>query len=338
MSGFTFRPAARSETSLLIGLAGPSASGKTASSLLIARGLCGGDKGIFGIDTESGRMLHYSCAPGESPGPLRFNFQHLDLSAPFSPARYREAIETAVKAGARVVIVDSMSHCHEGEGGLLDAHEKELERMAGNDYQKRERVKFAAWIGPKREHNAFVNAILQVRCHLIFCFRAKDKLALIKRDGKTEPVHVGWTPICSDRFEYEMTTLLMLPPNARGVPDLDAPSTKIQAHHAPFFPPGQPITEKCGEQLASWARGGASAPAVASPATQSWSGIIGAVAGERSGGKDVTVIRGVDGTEFRTLDAALARKARDLEGQPVEMTFTVTSKGGKMVATIQGAR
>ena len=53
-------------------------------------------------------------------------------------------------SGARVVIVDSMSHAHEGAGGLLDAHEQELERMAGSDLSQRERVKFTAWIGRRR--------------------------------------------------------------------------------------------------------------------------------------------------------------------------------------------
>ena len=57
-----------------------------------------------------------------------------------------------------------------------------------------------------------------------------------------------------------MTTMLMLPPGAQGVPDLSLEATKIHANHRAFFPPGQPISEAAGAALAAWARGGASAP------------------------------------------------------------------------------
>ncbi len=266
-STYTFRPALREETSVLLGFAGPSGSGKTLSALRAARGLAGGDDTkIFAIDTEQGRMLHYACAGNEQPGPFKFRFNHLRLNAPFSPDAYAGAITAARQAGAKVIIVDSMSHEHEGAGGILEQHEQQLEKMAGQDWAKRERMKFTAWIVPKAAHNKLVNSILQQPCHMIFCFRAKDKLALIKNEkGKIEPTKVGWTAICSDRFEYEMTTLLMLPPNAKGVPDLNAEQTKVQEQHRAFFPVGQPITEKAGELLAAWAKGGVPAPKAAPP-------------------------------------------------------------------------
>lgn len=256
--GFVFRPAVRSQTSLLTGLAGPSGSGKTLSALKLARGMVGDDRKIFVIDTEAGRALHYACAKGEKPGPSRFMFQHVDLTAPFSPARYGEAIQDAVTAGAGVVVVDSMSHEHEGTGGILEMHEAILQRMGGNDYAKRERMTFAAWIEPKAAHNKFVNSILQQRAHLIFCFRAKDKMKLVKNDqGKIVPMQLGWTAICADRLEYEMACLIMLPPNGKGVPDLAAPSTKLQEAHRPLFPAGKPVSEDAGKALAKWAHGAA---------------------------------------------------------------------------------
>ena len=262
---FKFRPAVRQHTNLLLGLAGPSGAGKTLSALRLARGILGGkDDGIFFIDTEAGRAAHYACAEGEKAGEFRFQFQHCEMGPPFSPAAYREAIAAAMAAGAKVIIVDSFSHAHEGEGGMLHAHQAEMERM-GN----RESMKFAAWIRPKSDQGALVNFILQQKCNFIFAFRAKDKLRMVKtqKNGREvlEPVQMGWTAICPDRFEYEMTTLLMLPPTARGVPDLSLESTKINAHHVDFFPPGEPISEKSGELLAAWARGGEVAPAPMPP-------------------------------------------------------------------------
>lgn len=259
---YTFRPAVRQETSILWGLAGPSSSGKTLSALRMARGLLNGDDSrIFMIDTEQGRALHYAPAPGEARGPYKFQFNHLPLAAPFSPTNYAGAIEAAIKASAGAIIVDSMSHEHEGQGGILEMHEAMLKKMAGEDWAKRERMKFTAWIEPKSQHNRLVNMILQQRCHMIFCFRAKDKLMLVKNEQtkKIEPVPVGWTAICSDRFEYEMTGLLMLPPNGQGVPELKAPQTKLQEQHRGFFPAGKPIDENCGKGLAAWAKGGAPA-------------------------------------------------------------------------------
>ena len=244
---FQFRPAVREQTSLLFGLAGPSSSGKTFSALRLAKGLAQGGK-IAGIDTESRRMLHYADI---------FDFEYAELGAPFKPERYVEALKAAKDAGAVVAVVDSMSHEHEGPGGILEWHEEELQRMAGDDFRKRERVKFTAWIKPKQAHNRFVNEVLQLGIHVIFCFRAKEKLQLVKNaQGKIEPTPAGWQPICSDRFEYEMTSLLMLPPNGQGIPDLDATATKIQQQHRHFVPAGQQISEDMGKLFGEWASGG----------------------------------------------------------------------------------
>jgi hypothetical protein len=245
--GFTFAPAVRENVKLMIGLGGPSGSGKTFSALRLARGLAQG-RPIFYIDTEARRALHYAD---------QFQFQHLEFKAPFSPERYEQAIRAAVEHKPGVIIVDSTSHVHEGPGGILEMHEAELQRMAGDDWKRREAVKFAAWIRPKAGSNRLVNYILQESVHFIFCFRAKEKLELVKNDrGKTEPVSAGWTPICADRFEFEMTAMLVLPPGARGVPDLEARSTKLQEQHRGIIKPGQPLSEDVGIALAAWAKGG----------------------------------------------------------------------------------
>lgn len=250
----TFNKAVRQGSKVIIGLSGPSGSGKTLSALKLARGLSGGDDGIFFIDTENGRGLHYAPKNGDNKSSTTFDFNHVDMKPPFSSLRYSEYINAAVKAGAKVIIVDSMSHEHEGVGGMLDQHEAELEKMAGNDWKKRERVKFTAWIKPKRDHEKFVNFALQCDAHLIFCFRAKEKLKMVQNDkGKNEPTPQGWMPICSGNFQYEMTTLLMLPENAKGVPDLSIGSTKLQEAHKSIFAPNKPLCEDMGVQLLEWA-------------------------------------------------------------------------------------
>ena len=133
---FVFKKAIREQVGLLIGLAGGTGSGKTFSAMRLAHGICG-DKPFAVIDTEAGRAKHYAD---------QFRFDHGDLAPPFGPDAYADAILAADKAGYGAIVVDSMSHEWAGEGGVLEMQEHELDRMAGDDWKKREACKMAAWI------------------------------------------------------------------------------------------------------------------------------------------------------------------------------------------------
>ena len=144
-----FVPAVRTGVSCIIGVAGASGSGKTLSALKLARGLAAGDDSkIAVIDTEGGRAKHYAPSPGEAPGPETFAFAHADMHAPFSPERYQALIDQADAAGFAVIVIDSFSHEWEGEGGLHDQHESELDKLAGDDAWKREKLSITAWKKP----------------------------------------------------------------------------------------------------------------------------------------------------------------------------------------------
>lgn len=243
--GFTFRPAKRESVSLLIGLAGGTGSGKTYSAMRLAKGLAG-DRRFAVIDTEAGRAKHYAD---------EFAFDHGDLTAPFTPDRYAEAIRAADEAGYPVVVVDSASHEHAGEGGLLDMHEEEFERLG-----RRGEVKMTAWIKPKMEHKRMVARLLQVRAHVILCFRAESKVEMVKGpDGKMQvrPMRSvtgldGWVPICEKTLPYELTLSFLLLADTPGLPK----PIKLQAQHRAFVPLDQPLTEDVGRGLGVWAAGG----------------------------------------------------------------------------------
>ena len=250
---FSFRPAIRQNASLLIGLVGASGSGKTFSAMRLAHGIAG-DKPFAVIDTEAGRALHYAD---------RFRFDHGDLHPPFRPGAYVEAIHAADAAGYPVIVVDSMSHEHAGEGGLLDWQEEELTRMAGDDYRKREACKMAAWIRPKMSHKSMVQRLLQVRAHLILCFRAEEKVAMEKHEGKTVIVPKGWQPICEKNMPYEMTASFLLMCDRPGYPN----PIKLQEQHRALF--SRPtIDEEAGRGIAAWASGGAPAEKPAGASTE----------------------------------------------------------------------
>ena len=250
---FTFRPATRENVGLLVGLSGPSGSGKTYTAMRLAKGIAG-DGPFAVIDTEAGRARHYAD---------RFRFDHGDLAAPFTPVRYAEAIAAADAAKYPVIVVDSASHEWAGDGGILDWQEKELDRMAGDDWKKREACKMAAWIKPKMSHKQMVNRLLQVRAHLILCFRAEPKIEMVRVDGKMEirekqsltGLH-GWIPVCEKSLPYELTASFLLLPDKPGVPL----PIKLQEQHKDLFPLDRPITEASGTNLAAWAKGAPPVP------------------------------------------------------------------------------
>lgn len=251
---FTFRPAIRENVGLLIGLAGGTGSGKTYTAMRLASGIAG-DKPFALIDTEAGRAKHYAD---------QFRFDHGDLSAPFNPHAYAEAIMAADKAGYPVIVVDSVSHLWSGDGGVLDMQEAELNRMAGDDWKKREAVKMAAWIRPKTEHKKMVQRLLQVRAHLILCFRAEEKIEMIRENGKMQIVKKqtatgldGWVPICEKNLPFELTASFLLLATEPGIPH----PIKLQQQHRDLFPTGKPISEESGKRIAEWAAGGAKKPA-----------------------------------------------------------------------------
>lgn len=331
MSTFSFRPAKRQNVSLLVGLSAPSGGGKTWTAMLLAKGMSGGKKFCV-IDTEAGRALHYADA---------YDFDHGDLTAPFTPSAYAEAIIAADKLGYPVIVVDSASHEWAGDGGILDMQEAELKRMGGGD-----NVKMASWIKPKGEHKRMMQKLLQVRAHIILCFRAEAKIDIVKEGNRTVVVPKktltsvdGWIPITEKAVPFELTCSFLLTPDAPGVPK----PIKLQEQHRPFFPPGKPITEAAGVALAAWAAGGVSSekpklqPAAAVNGSSEHRGLCGKVL-ERNGPRGVVFwVAQVNGDEFSTTNAELAERVKQFAGIPVIVKFKPTAKGGRELLSIHDA-
>lgn len=259
---FEDKPAVRDKVPLLIGLMGPSGSGKTFSALRLATGIqavSGGD--IYFIDTEAKRGLHYAD---------RFKYRHMEFGAPFGSLDYLAAITHCVRKGAGVVVVDSMSHEHDGPGGVLEQHEQELDRMAGQDYGKRNAMNLIAWAKPKAARRQLISGLLQLNCNFVFCFRAKEKAKPVKRDNKTVIENQGWMPIAGEEFVYEQTINCLLLPSSNGVPTWrsDEPGErammKLPEQFRPMFRDGRTLDEDVGALMAEWAAGAKPDP---SPAT-----------------------------------------------------------------------
>jgi hypothetical protein len=193
MSTFEIHRATKRRAKLRLGMSGPAGSGKTYSALLIASGL-GGRIGM--IDTEHGSGDLYADLLPEG-------YDVLQLTPPFTPARYIEAIHALEETGVSTIIVDSLTHAWSGEGGSLDRQGKIADK-SGNSWQ--------AWRQVTPEHNALVEALLQSSCHIIATMRAKTEYVQEKdeRTGKQVVRKIGLAPIMRDGIEYEFTTFLEL--------------------------------------------------------------------------------------------------------------------------------
>jgi ABC-type cobalamin/Fe3+-siderophores transport system ATPase subunit len=256
MRTFEDKPAVREATPLLVGLIGPSGAGKTYSALRLATGIqqvCGGD--IYMIDTEARRGLHYA---------EDFGYRHVPFAAPFSPLDYLDAIQYCVNKGAKTIIVDSMSHEHEGPGGVLEIHEAALTRMAGTDYGKRAKMTMLAWAEPKQQRRRMINSIIQMEANFIFCFRAKEKL---KMERGKEPEKLGFMPQAGEEFVYEMVLKCLLLPGCKGVPTWQSERQgeqmmiKLPRQFESLFAASPQLSEAIGVRLAEWAAG-APAPSI----------------------------------------------------------------------------
>ena len=176
--------AKRLNVKLRLGLSGASGFGKTYSALQLAYGMTNDWSKIAVIDTENASASLYAHLG---------HFNVLNLNEPFTPERYIQAITTCEKSGIQVIIIDSVSHEWSGTGGCLQLHEQ----LGG---------RFQDWAKITPRHQAFIDAILQSKCHIITTTRRKTDYSMdIGRNGKTQVIKHGTKEITREGFEYELT-------------------------------------------------------------------------------------------------------------------------------------
>lgn len=244
MSVINIREAERAGARLFITLAGISGSGKTFTGLQLAYGLANGNAKKVGLlDTENRRGSLYADAIKNSKGEVQ-KFLIGDLYPPFSPQRYCDAILEFQKAGVEVLVVDSGSHEWEGEGGCEDiAH-------AGNPKTPR-------WNDAKREHKRFMNTLLQADMHVILCLRAREKVKMVKREGRIEYDSLGVMPICEKNVMFECTASMMMWNGGKSRDVLKCPEELAGIFGKAGEVAQGYLTPKNGLQLRKWVDGGA---------------------------------------------------------------------------------
>lgn len=237
MSFLSIQPASREGAKTVTAFAGVSGSGKTFSAILYAYGLAKRQAHKVGfLDTENRRgRLYADILPGKA------QFQIADFAAPFSPARYSEAIKQFEAAGVEVLVIDSVTHEWEGIGGCDDiANEGVTPGKPGR------------WNKAKREHKKFMDTMLQSSMHIVVCVRAREKTKIEQQNGKAVFIPQGIQPVQEKNFMFEMTASLMMDHQGARQDVMKCPAA-LQ----PYLGRGNNyITIEDGEAVRAWIDGG----------------------------------------------------------------------------------
>lgn len=300
----------------LVGLLGPPGAGKTRTMLRLMRGVQRVFPGpLVVVDTEAGRSKKYSPRTGEVANPDHpleptYDFERIDLDAPFRGDRCWAAIQQGLALRPAALGFDNLSDEHSSEGGYLDWHDKEVERVGGNDW--------AAWARPSAARKKLLSGISHVAAPpiLFFTFISEEKTEQItvkdERTGreKKKVVNKGWTPVAPLLALKTLDLTIVLPWDSKGTPiwksrDLPAEDfmRKWPDQLLALIKPGQ-ITEDHGEALARWVKGETAVVAPA-PDRAAVLGEIKQVLKQSFAGKGKTVFREIFGLDFEK-EASLA--------------------------------
>jgi hypothetical protein len=124
---------------------------------MVARGLASSWDKIAIIDTENGSADLYSHLG---------DYLVLTLNPDYSPERYIQAIKDCENAGVEVIIIDSVTHEWDGQGGCLEINDNIAKtKFQGNTW--------SAWSITTPRHQKFLAAITSSACHIITTARSK---------------------------------------------------------------------------------------------------------------------------------------------------------------------
>jgi len=242
-----FQKATKTQIKPKIVLMGPSGSGKTYTALRLATGIIKKTHGrIAFIDSENKRGKYYA---------KEFDYDYMEIVAPYNPEKYIGAVDNAIDDGYSVVIVDSATHEWSGPGGILNIKAN----MPGtNDFTK--------WESLTPRHSAFTSKMLLSDVVVIVCVRGKDEYVLeINDKGKQVPKKVGMGADFRAGLEYDATVAFLLDQESH-VAQVTKDNTHIfdGTNGVKLY---EVLTEKHGETIMNWANSGevAELPEISKP-------------------------------------------------------------------------
>jgi len=211
----------------------PSGGGKSYTTLRLVTGfakqlelLDGKKHKVAYINTESGRGEMYADY---------FDYDILNLKAPYSPEEYIECVDDALEDGYDILVIDSLTHEWSGKGGCLEIHNN----MSGKD-------SYVKWGKVSPRHEAFMDKILDCKAHVFATVRGKDAYErTVDSGGKVgyEKMAIGYDQ--RKNLEYLFYTTFMI--------DLESHQAKAVKDNTMIFTKNERLSEKHGVELCNWA-------------------------------------------------------------------------------------
>lgn len=206
MVASTFRKASRQKLKASIMIEGLQGSGKSGLALLIAKALTDDWDKIYAIDTENKSLDLFQgikMNTGEAFGD--FNKVDLTMADGYAPSNYLALRDTAVQAGADVIIMDSISHMWNRKGGLLDLV-AEAQASGLDNYR--------SWGTDKnrKEKELLTDLVRCSEAHIITTVRIKEKFGMEfdETRGRNKVVSLGEQQVQQDGLKYEPDLVLRM--------------------------------------------------------------------------------------------------------------------------------
>ncbi len=244
---------------LIMGMIGMSMSGKTYSALELAVGL--GNR-IALVETAGEQSDIYSEV---------FDYALLEFAPPYSPDRYMAVLDKADAYKPDVLIVDNVSEEWDGDGGCLELHASEQERLAKkwnvSDYDK---VNMSAWAEVKKSHAKLLRRLKSSPYHVILVMQGKTKINM-KRETKNRKTRTviedaGVQPIIAKDLPRILMANVLLTGEGNYTPfAYDKKYKAIRDPLRPIFERHKTITRNLGQELAAWAAPGNQSNRAAAP-------------------------------------------------------------------------
>ena len=182
----SFKKATKSQSKLRAAIFGASGSGKTYTSLKIAKGFQNVIQSqIAVIDTERGSASKYAD---------KFDFDVLELEKK-NITNYIDAIKEAQKAQYKILVIDSLSHAWQE---LLE----EIDHIAQTKFKGNT---WSAWSQGTPKQRSLIDAILNFDGHIIASMRAKTEW---ETNENKKLIRVGTSPEQGKGIEYEFDFLI----------------------------------------------------------------------------------------------------------------------------------
>lgn len=259
---FGFKTVERKQCKASILIEGLTGRGKSGLALCLAYALAGHDYSkVFDIDTENGSIPLFEGLKSTSGDEFK-NFQVANFTPDigYKPSNYLLFRDEAIKAGAEVVIQDSISHAWSYEGGVLD-----LLNDAKKNNQRYQRDSYAAWGDDTvaSEKLKLFSLIRDSRAHVISTVRVKEKMEYQPgANGKAELVSLGEQEIMQADIRYEPDLVLSMERAGHvGPKGITFPQAKVIKSRYAILETGQiyDFTPELCEQIRKYLEEGTSA-------------------------------------------------------------------------------